>query len=145
MDHRGEEWQHQNSWGLPKGRMARVDNETALRCALREMQEETGLDVHAVRVIHSLGTVSDEYTGTDGKKYCSTYYIARLINDVSKKEKVDQKEVRQVTWATLEECKTLNLRPSLCELIDQSLTEMTRRGSQSPPTKRRTKTRLSNA
>ena len=114
MDQRGEQWQLSNEWGLPKGRMAAQDNETALRCALREMQEETGLHASAITVLHDVGTFTDEYQGTDGKTYSSTYYVAKLRGKVE--GTLDTKEVRQIRWMTLDECAE-RVRPKLLDII----------------------------
>ena len=128
MDQRGEQWQPENSWGLPKGRMSKT--ETALRCALREVQEETGLTSDDIRVDDSVGTFKDTYIGTDGKQYSATYYAARLVGtDEGRTHEFDETEVRQIRWATLEECQTnLTIQPSTCLVIEQTISKLQKLG-----------------
>lgn len=122
MDRRGEKWQPSNAWGLPKGRMAWKDNETAIRCATREMQEETGISPNAVAIIPSK-TFRETYTGTDGRAYTSVYYAGRLVgNPDEDAQEPDSKEIREVVWATVKECEEdYSLRPELLEVIREAL------------------------
>lgn len=140
MDKRGEQWQTENSWGLPKGRMAKIDNETALRCALREMQEETGLNANQIKVNHSAGTLIDSYKGTDGRIYRSVYYVANIQGGLEHLAAApDTKEVRQVKWASPEECRAkLELRDGVCDIIEAAISKLKpKQGSRSPPIPRR--------
>lgn len=101
LDRRGEKWQPENQWGVPKGRMATSDNETALRCALREVKEEAGID--GINILAKLGTLSEETIGTDGKHYNSAYYIG-IQQEQEKVDTTSNNEIRKVEWCTLAQC-----------------------------------------
>lgn len=103
LDDRGEQWKIENQWGLPKGRMSRVDNENGLRCALRELEEETGIRSNDIDMATSLGTLNDEYIGTDGNIYKSIYYIGKIKSEFNKPFSANS-EVRSCDWNTTEQC-----------------------------------------
>ena len=111
LDQRGEKWRDENEWGLPKGRMSSIDNENTQRCAQRELKEETGL---TVLCDHRLGAFNDEFIGTDGKHYSTTYYVGRI-------QKMDTlsnqpREIRQIQLCSVEQCRQ-RLRPTTADLI----------------------------
>lgn len=69
-------------WEIPKGRPNK--KETPLCSAVREFEEETGLDTNAYRILFDEGTI--EYSFTDcGVKYKYVYYLAVLCNGVTPK------------------------------------------------------------
>lgn len=66
-------------WEIPKGRPNK--KETALTSAIREFEEETGLDKNAYRVLFDEGTI--EYSFVDcGVRYKYIYYLAVLGSNV---------------------------------------------------------------
>lgn len=66
-------------WEIPKGRANK--KETPLVSAMREFEEETGLDKKSYRVLLDEGTI--EYTFIDcGVKYKYVYYLAVLDGSV---------------------------------------------------------------
>ena len=58
LQHRAEWSHHGDTWGIPGG--ARAEAESAVQAALREAQEETGLDPTAVQVT---GELFDDHGG----------------------------------------------------------------------------------
>lgn len=60
-------------WGFPKGR--REPYESDLACALREVQEETGLTDKDIHIIHNLEPLSESFFGTNHVHYCHKYYV----------------------------------------------------------------------
>jgi len=92
-----EKSKEENEWSFPKGRVEKEEN--SLQCALREVEEETGIKgenlfLHA----HSIKLVSkhDVYT------YELFIYPAILFKDVSFELK-DNIEVNKIEWFTKEE------------------------------------------
>ena len=94
--------QHQKGhWACPKGHPEK--NETGLETAKRELFEETGLSV--TRLISQIPIVEQYQFTKEGvvvDKTC-TYYIA----EVSGKEKLQKKEVKNGLWLTLEKAKAV--------------------------------------
>jgi ADP-ribose pyrophosphatase YjhB (NUDIX family) len=66
-------------WGFPKGRRNRC-GETGLECALRELQEETG--IHRSRIEIAPGKPFEEvFTGSNGVRYRHVYYAAKVAGE----------------------------------------------------------------
>lgn len=73
---------HPKRWDLPKGHVD--EGETNLECALRELQEETGIEEHHLR-IESGFKYKDRYiveTRKRKKKKTLIIYLAELTEDV---------------------------------------------------------------
>jgi 8-oxo-dGTP pyrophosphatase MutT (NUDIX family) len=102
LDQRGEKWQIDNEWSIPKGRMMSSDNGVPLRCALRELEEETNISRYNIDVIAKLGTITSEIVGTDGKCYVSMFYIGRL--KAMNNQETSNNEIRKVDWCTPKQC-----------------------------------------
>jgi 8-oxo-dGTP pyrophosphatase MutT (NUDIX family) len=65
-------------WGFPKGRKStynRVDREGDLECAIREFQEETTIPKKFITIL-DIDPYIENYTGTDGEKYRTVYFVA---------------------------------------------------------------------
>lgn len=60
-------------WGFPKGR--RDGNETDLECAIREMNEETGLKESDIVFIHNLEPLHETFFGSNHVHYCHKYFL----------------------------------------------------------------------
>jgi 8-oxo-dGTP pyrophosphatase MutT (NUDIX family) len=64
-------------WEIPKGRIGK--NESPIDSAIREFEEETGINKNMYQILFNEGTV--EYTFTDGGvKYKYIYYMALIHN-----------------------------------------------------------------
>ncbi len=113
-------WQHDQMWSLPKGRTCDA-NELPLRCAMREMYEETGINCAGQTKIKfiSTPTLKDEYEGTNGKKYASTYYLFVTTDIVPPSVASTNKEVKQAEWKTLAEAQKI-LQKSTFDVIQQA-------------------------
>lgn len=68
-------------WGFPKGR--RDPYESDLACALREVQEETGLTSKDIDIIHNLEPLSETFFGTNQVHYCHKYFVG-FVRDGSR-------------------------------------------------------------
>lgn len=83
-----------NKWGIPGGKVEK--NETILQAAIREVKEETGLDI-SQQSIEALEPVYIEWPGN----YHFVYYAFRteLVGDPSA-VKINFKEHKGFTWVT---------------------------------------------
>lgn len=120
MERRGHRFRDQNEWGLPKGRMSRVDGGDARRCAVREVAEETGLLLDPGVLDGNASAV--ERVGTDGRMYRATFFVARALT--AGRLVPQRKEVRRVRWATREVYREL-LGQELSALADRALDSRT--------------------
>lgn len=102
-------------WGFPKGK--RNISESTMECAIREMEEETGLvynqgykipitDKH--RTPHIPTQIAEIFQSTDKKIYKHIYYLYEhcgcvdyVLND---KNQMQTREVSNIAWFTYDEC-----------------------------------------
>lgn len=91
-------------WGFPKGR--RNSNEKSdLECAIREMNEETGLKETDVQFISNLETLSETFFGTNRVHYCHKYFVMYVPDGSSVRYNEEsihmKKEIGDIGWFTL--------------------------------------------
>ena len=93
-------------WGFPKGR--RNLFEKNLECALREFNEETGIENDNIFLINKINCIIEEYTGSNNVNYKHIYYLALSNNsekitmeDIDKLE--SNYEVGNIGWYSWEE------------------------------------------
>jgi 8-oxo-dGTP pyrophosphatase MutT (NUDIX family) len=104
----------QPEWGFPKGK--RNLNEQPIECAVREMQEETGIHANAYKLcdqecMNSTHAI-ELFQGTDGRKYKHIYYFAQLtapdlyVNNptIDSTNLLQVREISDIKWCTYEEC-----------------------------------------
>jgi 8-oxo-dGTP pyrophosphatase MutT (NUDIX family) len=103
-------------WGFPKGR--RDKNEKNLECAIREFEEETGINQSKYTLLNRLHTVDESVLGTNNTLYKLVYYLG-IINektDLKLDNQYQKYEVGDMKWLTFEE--TINtVRPYFKEKI----------------------------
>jgi 8-oxo-dGTP pyrophosphatase MutT (NUDIX family) len=92
-------------WGFPKGR--RDGAETDLECALREMNEETGLNPTDVFVVHNIEPLNETFMGSNRVHYSHKYFII-YVPDGSQVRYDPQnlhmkREIGNVAWFPLQE------------------------------------------
>jgi len=100
-------------WEIPKGK--KNYNETNLECAMREFNEETGINNDQYSIFKNIYTLHDNFIGTDSNNYRHVYYIGLYnnyenidninINNIKSKD-----EISQVKWCTWDEAISL-IRP----------------------------------
>jgi 8-oxo-dGTP diphosphatase len=89
-----------NFWGLPGGRVRA--NETLINGAAREINEETGYKAMHLELI-------DEFIIKEEPNLFIKYFVFSEIYD--KSQRITCYEGQQMEFKTLEELKTLNLKP----------------------------------
>ena len=92
-------------WGFPKGRQE--NNETPINCALRELYEETNIDISQIQYKHEK-KINEIVKGTNNLMYSNTYFIAFSNNNLYAyldKDNLNQyQEIGDVGWFTYSEC-----------------------------------------
>ena len=81
-------------WGFPKGHVEK--NETEEQTAIREVKEETNLDVE---IINNKRYV-EEYITNKGREKEVVYFIAKKIGGEIKKQ---EEEIQEIKWFNIEE------------------------------------------
>lgn len=103
-------------WGFPKGR--RNPYETDLHCAIREFQEETGLQSNEFSILQNTQCISETFFGSNQVHYCHKYYIAICNQSTEVEMNMDNfhmmREVGGISWCSLDEA-TSKIRPDNVE------------------------------
>lgn len=104
----------ETEWEFPKGRRNHMEKDLA--CALREFEEETGINKNSLKVIDNMLPLEEIFIGSNHKSYKHKYYLAfidtNIINDNScsiykRYETLDnfqKTEVSKLEWKNLNEC-----------------------------------------
>jgi 8-oxo-dGTP pyrophosphatase MutT (NUDIX family) len=97
-------------WEFPKGR--KNYQEKDLDCALRECQEETGINIDDIVIIENILPFEELFVGSNHKCYKHKYFVAILNNNNLSVEKLNYQtsEVSKLEWKTFEECLS-SIRP----------------------------------
>tara|TARA_Y100000817_G_scaffold312845_1_gene307586 strand:- start:2027 stop:2656 length:630 start_codon:yes stop_codon:yes gene_type:complete len=95
-------------WGFPKGR--RNYQEDDKRCALREFEEETGLNRMNIDLIANIMPFDEIFTGSNFKSYRHKYFIAMINNENYDMNRFQKSEVSDMKWCSPNECMKL-IRP----------------------------------
>lgn len=116
-----------NEISFPKGRKSKYKQESDMECALREFEEETGINKKNIEIICDTAII-EEMTGTNGIKYQHNYYLAIAKNDYI--EKIQYDEVANIYYFNYSQA-IENVRPyhnekkaiitKINSLIDQEL------------------------
>ena len=103
-------------WGFPKGR--RVPYENDIHCAIREFQEETGLQSKDFSLLQNTNCISETFIGSNQVHYCHKYYIAVCHKTTEVEMNRDNfymaREVGGIQWFTLDEA-MIKIRPDNIE------------------------------
>jgi 8-oxo-dGTP pyrophosphatase MutT (NUDIX family) len=90
-------------WGFPKGR--RESNESDLKCACREFEEECGLKEDDYQIL-DIKPVYETFRGCNGVLYRHIYYIAQILTDninLSKKHLHQVSEISAIQWVNYQQ------------------------------------------
>jgi 8-oxo-dGTP pyrophosphatase MutT (NUDIX family) len=92
-------------WGFPKGR--REPGEKDLACALREVEEETGISREQIVVIQNLEPLSETFFGSNQVHYCHKYFTFYLPLNVEVKYDESnphmKREIGNLQWFSLDQ------------------------------------------
>jgi 8-oxo-dGTP pyrophosphatase MutT (NUDIX family) len=92
-------------WGFPKGR--RNPHETDMNCAIREFQEETGLQRGDFTIIQNTYPISETFFGSNQVHYCHKYYIAICNKNTEVKMNNNNphmaREIGAIQWCSLDD------------------------------------------
>jgi 8-oxo-dGTP pyrophosphatase MutT (NUDIX family) len=97
----------ETEWEFPKGRRERKEKE--IQCALREFEEETGIEKNKIKIIENLLPFEETYIGTNHKSYKHKYFLA-FTKDKTYLNNFQKSEVSKIEWKTYEDC-MLSIRP----------------------------------
>jgi len=90
-------------WEFPKGR--RNTKEKDLDCALREFEEETGINKEKINIINNILPFEETFIGTNHKSYKHKYFLAHISDcDNDYLDNYQKTEVSKLEWKTYDEC-----------------------------------------
>jgi 8-oxo-dGTP pyrophosphatase MutT (NUDIX family) len=118
-------------WGFPKGKKLDAKMETDIQCALREFSEETKISTDDF-YIWDTKPHSEFFKGSNGKNYCTHYYLFECESELPiKKIETPQcirthavsEEAAEVGWFDIDDaCKRLvPRRQAILKKIDQMI------------------------
>ena len=96
----------QPEWGFPKGRrnLGELDKD----CAIREFEEETGIDTRNYIMLNDVRPVKEVFFGTNSNKYKHVYYVAVSREDINPRidpnNFLQVSEISSIQWFTFENC-----------------------------------------
>ncbi|MDE1190971.1 MAG: NUDIX hydrolase [Arachidicoccus sp.] len=107
-------------WDLPKGKLD--EGETLEQCAVREVEEETGLrNVHVKKLIGiTYHDYFDKWSNKDVTK--ETHWYEMHITDEQKVIPQTEEDIEKAEWVTKEKAFTYlkNSYPNIVEIVDKS-------------------------
>jgi 8-oxo-dGTP pyrophosphatase MutT (NUDIX family) len=108
----------ETEWEFPKGRRNYMEKD--LDCALREFEEETGLNASHINLIENLLPFEETFVGTNEKIYKNKYFLASVDENLNLFDELNNfqiSEVSKIEWKTINEC-NLSIRPYNFEKIN---------------------------
>jgi 8-oxo-dGTP pyrophosphatase MutT (NUDIX family) len=92
----------ETEWEFPKGR--RNNQEKDLECALREFEEETGIDKNKIIIVENIMPFEEIFIGTNYKSYKHKYFLACIKEEMDDLDNFQITEVSKIEWKTLNNC-----------------------------------------
>ena len=95
----------ETEWEFPKGR--RNQKEKDLDCALREFEEETGIQKNKVIIIENVLPFEEIFIGSNHKSYKHKYFLAFMENSNSETDSLNNFQITEVSkleWKTIDKC-----------------------------------------
>ena len=96
---------NETEWEFPKGR--RNNKEKDLECALREFEEETGINKNKISIIENILPFEEIFIGTNHKSYKHKYFLAYMEEDIEELTDLEHYQVTEVSkieWKTIDNC-----------------------------------------
>lgn len=111
-------------WEIPKGRKKRKEK-TYMDCAIREFEEETGVNIDMYNIMFNVKHVVESYI-TEGVKYVHYYYIAFTSHTfnpcISLKNRAQISEVDAVKWVDIDDVDAMDHSGRLRLIVDKIFT-----------------------
>lgn len=114
MVHNSHTAWRQQEWEFPKGR--RNFRENDIDCALREFEEETGINRKSIAVLENIVPYKEYFIGSNFKSYKHKFYIAYSKSSEHDLTKYQRSEVSGIEWKTIPQC-IESIRPYSLEKI----------------------------
>lgn len=92
----------ETEWEFPKGR--RNHQEKDLDCALREFEEETGINKKYVKIIENIMQFEEIFIGSNHKSYKHKYFLGYMEEILDIESNFQEGEVSKMEWKTIHEC-----------------------------------------
>ena len=92
----------ETEWEFPKGR--RNNKEKDLECALREFEEETGINSSKLIIVENILPFEEIFIGTNHKSYKNKYFLAYMNETDDILNSFQTTEVSKIEWKTIDEC-----------------------------------------
>jgi len=90
-------------WGFPKGRRNYLEKD--LDCALREFEEETGINKKDIILINNIKPFEEIFIGSNFKSYKHKYFVAFYKNNnINIPTNFQKTEVSKINWFSFQEC-----------------------------------------
>lgn len=102
------------TWALPKGTPA--EGESSDRTALREVAEETGLEV---RIVAPVGAIEYFFTRQGRRIHKTVHYF--LMESIGGSLERHDHEFDEVRWVPLDEALRLMIHPTERQIVEQAL------------------------
>lgn len=98
----------ETEWEFPKGRRNHMEKD--LVCALREFEEETGINKDNLIIIDNIIPFEEIFIGSNHKSYKHKYFLAYTEKSIDVLGNFQKTEVSKLEWKTLEQCLS-SIRP----------------------------------
>jgi 8-oxo-dGTP diphosphatase len=105
----------QGAWSLPGGHVEW--GETLRAAAIREVLEETGIEIVIDRLVDTIDVINRDESGPIRSHYALTVFAGRMIGGVLQ----PGSDALRVTWADPAQLDSLRLLPGTREAIEQAL------------------------
>jgi 8-oxo-dGTP pyrophosphatase MutT (NUDIX family) len=92
----------ETEWEFPKGK--RNLQESDMDCALREFQEETGINFNRIKIIENVLPFEETFIGTNHKSYKHKYFLAHMQYTEEILDNFQTSEVSQIEWKNIDKC-----------------------------------------
>ena len=86
---------NETEWEFPKGR--RNNKEKDLECALREFEEETGINKNKINVVENILPFEEIFIGTNHKSYKHKYFLAYMEEENEEMADLEHYQVTEVS------------------------------------------------
>jgi len=102
---------NETEWEFPKGRRNHMEKD--LNCAIREFEEETGINKNYIKIVDNIIPLEEIFIGSNHKSYKHKYYLAFMENNLNDMtihkgtyslDHFQKTEVGKLEWKTLKQC-----------------------------------------